>query len=268
MNKNTVLNFYVVLFIFLLVGCSEEEQSPSNNPSEKCLTELDPVVYESMNAEYNCDLESEENCESYAYLGSASLSENLKANFVDFCNALQSKIYFSDNNDNRIEGIVDDKIYHKVAGEIIRLSSSQCRIACMEIEEALIKLSTERFSLLMRLYNTTDYSETDLEYQFRGTEFEITAKSVPNANGVQGSQRVFRILLEDDNYDPAIPDTLNIRYHESILLNGKLYSNLYSNENAIIGINGLFQKERVYFHPTDGLIGVRDSLGVLWTRSE
>lgn len=48
------------------------------------------------------------------------------------------------------------------------------------------------------------------------------------------------------------------------IINFNNYSGIYSNENNIIP--GTRHQEKIYFDTKAGLIAVRDSLGVLWTR--
>ncbi len=121
-------------------------------------------------------------------------------------------------------------------------------------------LTTDKFSLRIVL-NTglnVGVASSQNPNEFIESSFSIFAIKE------NSRQLIFDLPIENYNGEQIVPDTTNIRYHQNIELNNSNYTELYSNEN--LNVAGLIRKEKVYFHPKNGLIAVRDSLGNLWTR--
>ena len=126
-------------------------------------------------------------------------------------------------------------------------------------------MNSDKFSLYIALYTGLEGgigSSAD-QNQYIRSSYTISAFSNDNSR-----QTVFSLPIEDYNDEPIIPDTTRIRYHEEVVLNNSTYTGIYSNENLIPGVNatGLNRKEKIYFDPQKGLVAVRDSLGILWTK--
>lgn len=195
---------------------------------------------------------------SLVFVGERKLSEYAKSKFPDYCLEFGSTVEFENADNEKISATIINRDYQTSAYFIITsFNSPDCTYYCLENEAAQIVLESDRFTLEIDLQpgiriGAVGYSDVE-------TRFSIFAQ-YQNTR-----QYIFGLPIEDNEGQPIVtPDTNYIRYHEIILLNGKEYTELYSNENN--NANGLVRKEKVYFHPKNGLIAVRDSLGELWTK--
>ncbi len=249
----------VILLLFLtLVACkNDDDYDPVEEIEEKiCLNET--TIQES-----NESCESaliNQNCE-VIHLGSKSLSENIKSDFVDFCNVEGSELTFTNSNGRTIVGTVEHRAFITNASMIVSgYNTPDCISHCIESERASMVISSSRFSLRLEV-------NPWLKFGIDSTNVSEQLVSGFNIWSILGSTRQIIFQLDVENYfdEPIAPDTTYARYHNNITLNDTNYTELYSNENN--NINGLIRKEKVYFHPKNGLIAVRDSLGSLWTKN-
>lgn len=246
----------LIIMPFILMSCNESsfEEEILNN---ECLTD-----FEIEQATNNCDSTLlSQNCD-ILYLGPKSLSENLKSDFKDFCNSVDTELIFEDSNGNTNLGIIQEKKFYKDSYLISsHFSNPDCEGACLSNEEAYVILQSDKFSLKIMLL-------TGLNIGFNGeySNENIVSKFSIWALNENIRQLIFEIAVENYLDEQINTDTSYVRYHENITLNDKDYSGIYSNENN--NVNGLIFKEKVYFDLKGGLVAVRDSLGVLWTIQE
>lgn len=248
--------FILALLPLVFAACIKDDDMNGNEAfsQDKCLTETTISVSNDV-----CNPPAVGQDIDYVHVGSKSLSETSKADFVDFCFALGSDIGFSDANGNSTTANIRRKEFNTLAYEVTRYQSSGITEYCLESEEAFTELSSEEFTLRINLvagFNAGIDTATVRE--------NITTGYFIWAFNENARQVIFDIDVEDYLDEAIESDTSYVRYHDEIILNGTNYTELYSNENNYG--NGLGRKEKVYFHPKDGLIAVRDSLGVLWTR--
>ncbi len=254
----------------LVSSCKKEDINPDlPSPGSGSIAELGLCLSDmevSENEIFSCDSPpSFEHCE-LIYLGKRELSAFAKEHFKDFCSKINSEVEFVDKNGLKLRCSVFHKDYNEGAHTLISNSndSTNCKRFCLDSEDASISLISDRFTL--DVYLQLGVSVTTVMSQdskdIAETRFSIFAR---NQNL---GQQIFSVPLLDTNDELiSAPDTIaiGVRYHTDVLLNNKRYSDIYSNENRG-EINGLTFKEKIYFHRENGLIAVRDSLGVLWTR--
>ncbi len=245
-----------LLLPFTLICCKNDDNLIKEVIQEICLNEI------TIN-------ESNESCESafinqgceVIHIGSKSLSDNIKSDFVDFCNFLGSELTFVSSNGNLTIGIIQKREFNTGTAVISTgFNTPNCVNYCLENEEALIELRSDRFSLRLVV-------NTGLNFGIDSTNASEEVVSGFTIWSVYENTRQVIFQIDVENYfdEPILPDTTYARYHNNVTLNNTNYTELYSNENN--NANGLVRKEKVYFHPKNGLIAVRDSLGVLWVRN-
>lgn len=246
-----------ILFIFFF-GCSKDNPTFINNPiiQNDCLTnkvaELTPNSCNELNGSSQCEI---------IYIGSKRLSEKSKNLFNDFCNGLKTQIIFKDQNGNQLLSTVDEHRFVTSRSSIsTNIASTDCKSICMDSETVVWGIKSEKFAVEINLLQNIifDNSEEYLDDKIH-TSFVIWAKKSNSA------QAIFVLPIEDGKNIEIVPDTMNIRYHNTIQLNGITYTNVYSNEN--LNVNGLIRKEKVYFNKDLGLIAIRDEVGTLWSRN-
>ena len=239
----------------LTLSCKKEEKKPGVTQGG-CLAEA-----EASNSSDSCSSSFfNQNCE-LNYIGSKGLSESSKSKFVDFCFPQDSAILFEDSFGNKMECFISEKKYSKGTYSIISSPSSpQCEHFCLENEEAYVVFKTDKFSLRIVLSTGLNPGVGFSQNPQKFIESSFTIYAMKE----NSRQLVFDLPIENFKDEQIVPDTTNIRYHQNIQLNNSNYVELYSNEN--LNVAGLIRKEKVYFHPQNGLVAVRDSLGTLWTR--
>ena len=257
---------FTLLFLscFLILACESEEIMTPEEGAKDCLRDLTPDA-----AITDCSTFSNPDC-FLIEVGTSQLSQSSKETFADFCAEENTTITFVDAEENQLTCDVWNKNFSEQQFKITRLASptTQCTTYCLNGEQARVSLRSDRFSLDITLHNELTGGlavEQNLE-ESTGIAYNIWALYNQSTSG-GNAQTIFDMSLEDFNNERVSPDTSYIRFHSSIMLNGVEYTDLYSNENRE-NITGYTRKEKVYFHPEDGLVGVRDSLGVLWTRME
>lgn len=189
-------------------------------------------------------------------LGPKKLSEQIKLDFVDFCN--RNSVMFLNSLGQELEGVIKNKSYKKSIFEIRDSISQRCITHCLRNEEALVEIVTDKFAIEIILNTRLNYRvvhTNSVEESMSG--YSIYAKLLNK------KQSVFDISIENFLDEPIFPDTSIITYHESIILNGESFNEIFSNENQ--SLLDVERKEKVYFHTQKGLVAVRDSLGELWT---
>lgn len=250
--------------LFLASCCSEEAiDDPEDifdiTKETVCLNDYEIKIHP-----YTCEnSEDDGECE-FIYLGSLSLSTDAKENFTNFCPPVASEYLFENDENITMPCRVIEKSFETRQYTSTRYSQP-CVKRCLDIQMAKIDLESESFTMDISLYTGYDYKKIAAnQYDYvNETAYRIRAWT-PTENGGKTGQSVFLLPIEDENYNPVIPDTVNIRFHETIDLNNKVYTNIYSNENKE-NVNNYNRKEKVYFNVEKGLIAVRDSLSTLWT---
>jgi len=248
-----ILNLFSLFVLLLICSCSDE---PDTNPPsvEQCLENqiaedgfLDCSVLNN-----SCPTE---------LLDQFNLSQSMKQRFPDYCLAENNVINFEDAQGETLSVLIKSKRFSKNRA-ILTLSPGNfdCQNFCMENEIATMELECSRFSLDINLWNNIK-----LEFDQTG---EPNPKPIGEANIMaklgNTKQTVFSMILEDEEGMTIEPDTFSIRHHSNIQLNGNVYTDIYSNENN--NATSLLRNEKVYYDPNLGLVAVRDSLGVLWSR--
>jgi len=246
----------ILLLPILLFCCDDDDNTTPEDLTGPCLSETS-VEFSNTSCESNF---SNDDCE-VIHIGSKDLSENVKTDFVDFCNTTESELLFEDPDGNTITCYILEKSFRKNVYQIVsNFNTADCKRYCLDNEEAVVVLASDKFSLRIVLVTGLEFGINDMNSEEKiNTSFSIFAMKENTR------QIIFDLPVEDFFDEPIVPDTTTIRHHESITLNNSSYTDVYSNENNL-NTPGLERKEKVYFHSKNGLIAVRDSLGVLWTR--
>ena len=250
------LKFVCLILLIFCNSCSKDDDNDITYDGclNKSIIEMRDLV---------CENFSNPDCEIIE-LGQKSLSEQIKSEFTDYCNAETSKIDFINSVGEQLTAEIKRREFKQFMSTTTLTSSSGqiCQHRCLEAELAEIDVISKNFGINLRLNSGLG----------RGTNRDIIEGSVSSYNiaaysnytpARRVSQFIFRIEVEDFYDNRIMPDTTNVRYHNSIVLNGKMFSDVYSNENN--KAEGIRQKEIVYFGIKEGLIGVCDSIGIMWT---
>jgi hypothetical protein len=243
-----------LIFFIFLIGCSKDNSNDIINPSN-CLTNKIAKLTQN-----DCKAISGSICE-HIYIGSKKLSVKSKNLFNDFCFGPKSQIIFKDHNGNQLISIVDEQKYVTSRSAIsTNITSTDCKTICLDSEEVVWGIKSERFTLEINLVLIINFDITQ-EY----LDDKIQTSFVIWAEEGNSKQAIFILPIANGENFEIIPDTTYIRLHNTIEINGETFTNVYSNEN--LNVNGLIRKEKVYFNKTLGLIAVRDSLGTLWRKN-
>jgi hypothetical protein len=251
-----IRNYLLVILSISVIGCDNNDMFISSNPSKiGCLTEIN-IDKVSGTCEMNL---VNSNCE-LVDIGTKELSENIKSKFVDFCNDLNSELTFYDSIGNTINARISEKEFKSGNYNVsLNFNSPNCENYCLNNEEASIIISSSKFTIEVVLYTGINFNtSTENLNELIETGYAIWA--------IKGNSKqvIFQLPIEDHLNQEIIPDTSYIRFHEEIELNNTNFNDIYSNENNFA--NGLVRKERVYFNKEIGLVGIRDSVGILWTK--
>ena len=246
--------FIAPVFFILVIASCEEDISNSFN-SEACLA-LTPVK----NNFTDCYSRLDGVPENYfkVYLGNKKLPLAAKLNFKDFCRDEHEPIIFKDSNDVLLSVNVSDKLYEQGYWFQYNSNGGECESFCLDIERAELILESDRFGLYIILQS---YHTSLSEDPFRSTEtgYRIFAA------GENGNQSIFSLGFLDHEDNFIFPDTTRrIKYLKEFKPHGNSYEEVFTNEEYTTPT--LKRKEVVYFSLDDGLVAVRDSLGVLWVR--
>ena len=255
MNKYSFLAFSILI----VISCCSDDDILEPGPTiclEDFEIDINPV---------DCQDEIKDDCEML-YQGSSSLSDGAKAQFNNFCPGINSTLTFENSNNVVLFGFLTEKTFETDIFSIKRYS--KCQHFCLDNENAKIILVSDKFSLRINLLTSLTHTINSMveiipESQ---TVYSILAFTKNQETGSSVGQQIFELPIEDSNNEPVVdPDTTHIRFHETINLNNTTYSNVYSNENNE-NVTGNTRKEKVYFNQEIGLIAVRDSFGMLWTK--
>ena len=261
----------IILFsitAILILACnSENEENPSHTNNEdvelECLSGFENEVVNLF-----CNDPEIDSCE-YLYAGIQHLSDYAKESFIDFCFPLDSEVVFEDSSGEEVICDVVRKRYRNGSSSIsTAVGAPVCRRYCLDNQKASIELKSGKFhleiSVLTYLSGSADTEEelkTNVETRFQiASCFEEVIGNVTSRT----HNSFFFLPIEDFNQNVIIPDASEISYHESIVLNGVSYEDVYSSE--VPQISNSKVREDVYFNVDLGLIAVRDSLDVLWTK--
>ncbi len=246
---------HLFFFCFCILICSCLDEPDNNIPEDvHCLN--NQLVEDG-----NLDCTDINNFCETELLGELKLSQSMKERFVDYCLSQNSFIKFKNEEGTSLPVEIKSKRY-TTNRSILTLSPGNldCKNYCLENEVAHINLECSRFNLDVSLF-----SHIKLNFDPQNEpQPQLTGSANIMARLGNTAQTVFSMHLEDANGMEIEQDTFSIRFHPSITLNGQTFSDIYSNENN--NSTSLFRKEKIYFDPNVGLIAVRDSLGVLWSR--
>jgi hypothetical protein len=256
MNKSTIKNYLLLILVINFFSCGDDDLSTTEQIDYMCLDEA--IIVETTNT---CESANLNGACSIFYAGKKALSSQLKSQFIDYCIPENNRILFEDSLGNTTAGRIDYK-YYRTGNSTTYTNpfSSSCIGYCLENEEATTVIDSEKFSLrislnsrLRGLIDTTDINKNI----FCG--FSIFAQKENTSQFVLG--------IDVENYleefiEPISSTTYT--FHDSIVLNDASFLDVYSNQD--FSPMGLERKEKVYFSVKEGVVAVRDSIGVLWTK--
>jgi len=250
---NRVISFF---FTLIIISCNDSEvindpmDDPMPNVESLGQAEIEPRLDE------NCiEIFSEVDCE-VIHVGQKPLPEELKVYLPEYSNPINTLLLFEDENNNELAVEITNKTFKEsITTRYTSIIPPNCKGYCLDNEIAKVFLQSDVFSLELAL--TTHFQglidEIDPNNNI-GTGFLVYGKT-KNSISI-----IFNLPIAnfEDQLIEHTPD--QITFHENIELNGNNYANLFSNENRTFG------DEKIYLDLDNGLIAVRDSLGVLWTR--
>ena len=197
-------------------------------------------------------------------LGFKALHPQVKLEFVDFCYREGGNICYTDSADNTIIITVEEKSFRNWVSNITTdFNTTICKSFCLDNQVAKIELISERFSIDIEFgtglnffeISTNDYSENIV------SDLEI------NSNSDTGKRQfIFSVPIWDYKDEKLEFKDSDIIYYEKIELNNIEYTEVFTNQD--FNRVKAHTHEIVYFNLKEGLIGVRDTLGVLWTKNK
>ncbi len=240
---------YILIISGLFMGCCDDDEIETNN----CFDEFEVDLSE------DCDSFESEDCE-IIYVGEKLLSEQSKNHFSDFCFQENEEMIFQNSISDEIRFSIDNKRILRFKDIKSLPDTTQCMTYCMNREKAAISFSFDSIVLFINLETefSDDYiSSEDIENAFQ-TSIKIHQTKPTNSGTLS------RVILNFDYLDhreeeiPYDPDLL--KFHPSIDLNGKMYSNIITS----------FQHYDTYIQPyfsvEEGFIGFKDPSNMIWTR--
>lgn len=243
---------FFIGFIFCILNCSDEKMPIDEVP----INILDCARLISTNDNLRCEsLPSLTDSCVLEVFDSIPLESIALDTYLDFCN---SEISFVNKSGETLKATIEGtELNKKLNYEHLR--GGPCKIYCVSSQHCIYYLNSDNFSFSLELFNDVEILEDGISPMVI-SKLEITAWG----GDPLGGQKVFKLYLFDSSGKRFESEKDRHEYHDTIILNGKNFSEIYSNEYRLeLEVRN---KELVYYQLDKGLIAVRDSLGTLWVR--
>lgn len=253
MNNKHIIS---LLLILLYMGCQKSDDEIQSISPEECLI---MKTYDKEDAA--CESRISQN-KDLDYLGQKGLSETSKLSFIEFCYSINTELSFFDSIGNSINGRIISKEYKSGNTLATTFNCPECVDSCLDNERARLVIESEYFNIRIDLVTRISNS-----LPFSNKEEPVTTYVIWSTKN-QSSQAIFTMDFENHLDESILPDSSFIKFHQKIRLNDNDYFDIYSNESVFMNdrVKGIERNERIYLSLQNGLIAVRDSLGILWTK--